>query len=225
MQAHDPGGVEVRIVTLEADPELEEKGEGLAKGRGRAIISRTGVVDSYGDVIEEGAFSRKTVDLLPNHSWNSPYPPIGAMTAVPKKGTAEIIGHWTINTETMLGKEWLAHLRFTAESGKKAIQEFSIGFRALKARWLNEEERAKRKDNAWRVIEKLDLLECSMVVSGAMPGTQVIEMRQRMQRPTAPPAPPEPAEVDIPIIADLKRTHRMVQDFPWHHHIFRGAAK
>ena len=220
-----PEGVELRILTLEVDEELEAKGEGLEKGIGKAVISRIGVVDSYGDVIEQGAFTRAVVDLLPNHSWNSPYPPIGALTAMPKKGQEEVVGRWALNLETMLGKEWLAHLRFAAEQGKKAIQEFSIGFRALKSKWLSSEEREKRKDNAWRIIQKLELLECSLVVAGAMPGTKIIEMRQRKfddeceERERAI-RDADPDETALLIGADLKKRARMSQDFPRQHHFF-----
>ena len=64
-----PEGVELRILTLEVDEELEAKGEGLEKGKGRAVISRVGVVDSYGDVIEAGRLHEGGgTDLLPNHS-------------------------------------------------------------------------------------------------------------------------------------------------------------
>ena len=217
-----PEGVELRILTLEVDPELEAKGEGLEKGKGRAVISRTGIMDDYGDVIEEGAFTRAVVDLLPNHSWNSPWPPIGALTAMPKKGMEEVIGRWALNLETMLGKQWQAHLRFAKEQGKKVIQEFSIGFRVLKSKWLSSEEREKRKDNAWRTIQKLQLLECSMVVAGAMPGTKIIEMRQRKFDEAREQAirDADPEEIAIPIGADLKKWSRMGQDFPRPHYSF-----
>ena len=191
-----PEGIELRIVTLEYEGETEDEFKAnLEKGIGRSVISRTGVCDSYGDVIEEGAFVRKTVDLLPNHSWNSPHPPIGALTAMPKKGIEEIVGKWRLNLTTTLGVQWRNHLQFSAEYGKKAIQEFSIGFRVIKSKWLDAEEREKRKDKCWRIIQKLDLLECSMVVSGAMTGTQVLEMRQKAYRQALETAGPDPEDV------------------------------
>ena len=218
-----PEGVELRIATLEYEGETEEEFKAnLEKGIGRAVISRLGICDSYGDVIEPGAMTRTTMDMLPNHSWNSPHPPIGAITAMPKKGVEEVVASWRLALKTTLGNEWKEWLQFSAEYGKKAIQEFSIGFRVLKSKWLSTEERKERKDSAWRLIQKLVLLECSMVVSGAMTGTEVIEMRQRKfdkaREQVIRDADPE--EIAIPIGADLKKWSRMGQDFPRPHYSF-----
>ena len=145
---------------------------------------------------------------------------------MPKKGMEEVIGRWALNLDTMLGKEWLeAPEASLKEQGKKAIQEFSIGFRALKSKWLTSEEREKRKDNAWRIIQKLELLECSMVVAGAMPGTKIVEMRQRKfdEEDDARKRALRDADPDgiaLPIGADLKKRARMSQDFPRQHHFF-----
>ena len=189
--------VEYREIPFELETSGEDK---KFTGRGRAIVSRIGAVDSYKDVIEPGAFSasRSEVPMLPNHSWESDSPPVGMMKV--KEEGKEVIGEFRLNMDLQLAQDWAAHLKFAKK------QQFSIGFRTVKARYLTDEEMEERKDGAWRLIEKLDLKEVSMVVAGAMPRTKLLELRSEerkaaINKDEGEEAPAEEAkeeEVEIP---------------------------
>ena len=140
------------------------------KGRGKAIVSRIGVVDTYKSVMEPGAFrgNRSEVPILANHNW-SDNPPLGVMKV--KEQGEEVIGEFRFNMNLPIAQHWVDHLEFANR------QEFSIGFVAMKQRWLTDEEMEERKDGAYRIIEKLRLLEVSLVVSGAMKDTKLLELR------------------------------------------------
>ncbi len=140
------------------------------KGRGKAVVSRIGVVDSYKSVIEAGAFrgNRSEVPILANHNW-SDNPPLGVMKV--KEQGEEVIGEFRFNMNLPIAQHWVDHLQFANK------QEFSIGFVSMKQRWLTDEEMEERKDGAYRIIEKLRLLEVSLVVSGAMKDTKLLEIR------------------------------------------------
>lgn len=171
------------------DVEFDADDDGDIKGMGKAVVSRIGVVDSYGDVIEAGAFGRTaTVPMLPNHSWSGEGPPIGLMTVRETKDEENVIGTFKMNPDLDNAQQWMKHLKFAKK------QEFSIGFRIQKSRWLTAEEMEERDDGADRVIEKLRLLEVSMVVAGAMPKTRLVELRSARREREMGEVEPEPVE-------------------------------
>ena len=147
-----------------------------AVGEGSAVISRIGVVDSYGDVIEKGAFSgvENPVPLIPNHGWDAEGPPIGLMD-ISEEGE-NVVGKFRLNMDLQSAKDWLSHLKFAEK------QEFSIGFKAEDAKWLSTAEQKSRKDGATRIIKKVDLFEVSMVLKGAMPKTKLLELRSAKRK-------------------------------------------
>ena len=205
-------GIETRIIEAEL---LADDGEDM-KGKGRAAVSKIGSVDTYGDLIEKGAFGTRTttVDMLPNHSWDSPYPPIGMMgVKEEEKSAPDVVGMFALNLKTILGNEWLNHLTFRKK------QQFSIGFRVPKggARWIDYEERKKRKDGAWRIISKLELLEVSMVVAGAMKGTRLLELRAARPKHILDPELRrlvDDTSITVPIGRDLKSMMGLGLHFP-----------
>ena len=176
MPAADPfPGVEWRRVGFEF------KGDDGDKGVGTALVSKTNVPDTTGDLIQKGAFGgarwQKEVPLLPNHKWYGDDPPLG-MISVREKAN-DVIARFRLNTGLAKAKEWLSHLKF-AET-----QEFSIGFKIPPggAKWLSEEEMEERGDGVDRIIKKLDLHEVSFVVAGAMSGTELISLKGKGERP------------------------------------------
>ena len=156
--------------------EVELRDDENAVGEGSAVISRIGVVDSYGDLIEKGAFSgvENPVPLIPNHGWDASGPPLGLMDI--KEEGENVIGKFRLNMDLQSAKDWLSHLKFAEK------QEFSIGFKAEDAQWLSTAEQKARKDGASRIIKKIDLFEVSMVLKGAMPKTKLLELRSARQK-------------------------------------------
>lgn len=163
--------VEFTLTEVRADDQAESS----FNGEGTAVVSRIGVVDSYGDVMAKGSFAGNTeeVPMLPNHAWDSDEPPIGMMS-VREEGD-QVFGDFRMNMELPAAQRWLSHLQFAKK------QEFSIGFRIDKAKWLSAEEMKERDDDADRIIEAISLKEVSMVVAGAMPETELLELRREQR--------------------------------------------
>ena len=173
-----PEGMELKVFSGEF-----KQAEGEPDGTGSAVISKIGKLDSFRDRIEKGAFDgSKAVHLLPNHSWFSDSPPIGEIRV--KENGTDVVGDLKLNLNTTLGKEWHEHLKATSVN-----QEFSIGFTTEKYEIEN-----KKGEPPVRVIKKLNLHEVSMVIAGAMEGTELLEVRNRqIAKATKKEAP----EVDL----------------------------
>lgn len=141
---------------LRLDMPAEIKADGQTVGEIRGLASTFGNTDSYGDVIEPGAFAKSLarrkadtnaspIAMLDHHRMDSP------------------IGKWTHIEETERGLEVVGKLTMDVQRAKElyalakdgALGGLSIGFRTVA-------DRIDRQRQV-RIIEEIDLLEVSLV--------------------------------------------------------------
>lgn len=153
-----------------------------------AVVSVFGVLDSYGDRVQPGAFKTSLAAKLPKvcwaHQWDSP---VGKTLAAEEwmpgdPRLPEAIrphgGLWVkgqFNLETQRGREAFSDLKFGS------VDEFSFGYFTV------EEQRAK--DGANELIA-LDIFEWSPVLIGANPATLPLSVKE----PAVAPADTQPAD-------------------------------
>lgn len=147
-------------LTIPAEFKMDDGAEGLITGLG----STFGNVDLHGDVIEEGAFAEsidafmsggRHIAMLDHHRMDSP------------------IGKWVSIRETDRGLEMQGRLTLEVQRAKElralardgALGGLSIGFRTLADRYDRERQ--------VRIIEKVELLETSLVSMPANPKARI----------------------------------------------------
>ena len=149
-------------------PAAELRFDSAAEGTFSGYASVFGEPDSYGDVIQPGAF-RGTLEgrsTGPAMFWNhDPAQPVGVWTSVAedRRGLA-VTGR--LVTETRAGAEAFALLKAGAVNG------LSIGFRA---------RNAKRSKGGTRVLTDIDLVEISLVTLPAASNARVTSVRHAVQ--------------------------------------------
>lgn len=112
---------------------IEEKADGSKVGRFEGYLSVFGNVDSYGDVVEPGAFTR-TIEQnngrFPLLWFHDPSEPIGIFTAAEDERGLYINAY--VNLDTQRGREAYSGMKFEVDGEDAAyVSELSIGFRAI----------------------------------------------------------------------------------------------
>lgn len=152
------------------------KDENDGKMRFEGYLAYFDNVDSYGDVIEKGAFKAtlrqtqkegKTIPVLEQHGWlgANGYTPIGYYENL-KEDSSGLYAEGVLFGNTA-GKDMYTLLK---EAPAGAMGQ-SIGYRTLKQRIPSEEE--ARKTGVYRYLEELKLLEGSIVTFPANDKTRV----------------------------------------------------
>lgn len=167
MKAHDTSANSLRLTAP-----LEFKFAGAAaeiEGYGSIF----GLVDSYGETVEAGAFEKS----LARHSAESTLP---AMLWSHDPGSP--IGHWTEMFEDEQGLRVRGRLNLQSERGQQAqahiragdVGGLSIGFVPL---------RSKRNSDGSRALVEVDLLEVSVVAMPANRRARIISLKQAQTLP------------------------------------------
>ena len=141
------------------------------EGKGRARIAQLAAIDSDGDTYAKGAFTWKEtggqwVQMIPAH--NKQAMPFGKAWLFEENGWA--VADFTLNLETLAGKEWHAALKFDLETGQ-AVQEWSYGYKTIKSDY------ELRNNKRVRVLKQLDVVEISPVLRGAGVGTVTMNVK------------------------------------------------
>lgn len=173
---------------------FKELTEGDPEGTIEAIVSVFNNVDSMGEVVMPGAFQKSLAKKLPRFVWSHNWElPIGkvvqAMELLPgdprlPPDLMSLGGLYVkakFNLETTRGRDAYADLKFGA------IDEFSIGYRVLRAHRVTEEGEEEDDTDGFgffrfggkstRYLDELDLLECSPVLAGANNRTALIGVK------------------------------------------------
>ena len=141
----------------------QTKSDGQEEGIIEAYVSVFNVVDSYGDVIERGAFIESLERKLPKgvwmHNWDQPI----AKTLEAKEDAHGLFIRGQFNLDTQRGREAFSDLKFGT------TDEFSIGF-YIEDGDLDDEAGVFR-------IKKVRLVEWSPVLAGANPDTELISVK------------------------------------------------
>lgn len=128
-----------------------------------------GNVDSYGDIVEKGAFAdslkQRTPRMLWQHDWTQP------------------IGVWKSAAETERGLQMTGRLVMETQKGREAhallkagaVDGLSIGFMLPKGGWSEDKDGVRR-------ITKAELMEVSVVTFPANQEALVSGVKSRIQR-------------------------------------------
>jgi HK97 family phage prohead protease len=152
--SHERRSVRAEVRTVEGDK----------PGRFEAVVLRYGVVDDYGTSFRAGAFAESLADRLPRicwaHQWSEP---IGRWVDYRDGATdLTLVGELDDFDAVPRARQADAQLR----SG--TIDQFSVGF----VRQGDE----KRNDGVVEITKGI-LDEASLVLVGAVPGTQLVSIR------------------------------------------------
>jgi len=143
----------------------KEDGE---KGVIEAYVSVFGNVDSYGDIIEQGAFASSLREKLPvgvwSHDWQQPI----AKTLEAKEDSHGLY----IKGQLILGVQKAKEAYELMKAG--VIDEFSIGF------YIEKYEIDEVNDT--RIIKQIKLIEWSPVIRGANPDTSLIALKGKEKK-------------------------------------------
>jgi len=142
---------------------LEVKAEGDEEGIVEAYVSVFGNVDSYGDIIEQGAFAKSLAKKVPvgvwSHNWDQPI----AKTLEAKEDSHGLY----IKGQLVLGVQKAREAYELMKAG--VINEFSIGFFIEKYEY--------DEVNEVRIIKEVRLIEWSPVLAGANDQTNLINIK------------------------------------------------
>lgn len=138
-----------------------------------AIVATPGAVDHDREIIEPGAIERARAAVSDwGHNSLRDKQPVGVADVRPEKG--RVVADIRLFMGTQRGRDTFEVLREMGE-----LQEFSIGFRTLAERPPTD---AERQRGAVRVLTKLQVIELSLVLQGAQPGTGTVSVREREQK-------------------------------------------
>ena len=144
---------------------LVEKKADDEKGIIEAYVSISGNEDSYGDIIQKGAFLDSLKRKLPvgvwSHNWDQPI----AKTLEAKEDSHGLYIKGKLVMGVQKAKEAYELMR------EGVIDEFSIGFFIEEYEW--------DEINEIRTIKKIKLVEWSPVVAGANPDTSLISVKSK----------------------------------------------
>lgn len=184
------------VVELRAAPDSDP-------GTFEAIFAVIGNVDSYGDRIVPGAFT-KTFSAPPegrgmppvvwSHEWRTP--PIGATLEAREitgqeaneiagrdlgiPGGAYARGQLLVGQGIEVAEHVWAALNAKGGDGRPPLREFSFGFRTVRASFVEEPD----EPNAWfgevRELEELELYEWGPCLLGANPATALLAAKSRI---------------------------------------------
>jgi len=158
-----------------------------------AIVSVFGNIDSGGDRVLKGAFS-KTLDewaakgdpipLIWSHQWGNPDAHIGVVLDA-KETDAGLLIRGQIDLDETFGAKVFRLLK------ERRVTQFSFGYETRSAGWTEETDAA---GNTFQIRElaELGLFEVGPTLVGMNQDTQLLEAASRPEppAPAAPPAPP-----------------------------------
>lgn len=156
------------VLELKTLGALEIKSE--AEGRVEAIIATLNVVDKDADVIADGALKNGAKVKLSSYGHGSVFgdAPVGKGALFVEGDKAIFKGQYFLGTQRGLEA-------FNTIKALGTDQEWSFGFRVLKAEDPGDEWRAK---GARRVLTKLAAFEVSPVIIGAGVGTGTVDVKE-----------------------------------------------
>lgn len=147
-----------------------------APGSFEAIVAVFDNIDSYGDRMRKGAFTRTLSErgvppIVWSHDWMTP--PIGATSdAAEREAKGDLpAGLWIkgrLFVDVDNGEDHpvarMVHVAMTAAGGdgKAPLREFSFGYRARKAQWVEEDVDTLPADAQWTGGEIRDLLDVDL---------------------------------------------------------------
>lgn len=165
-----------------SDVQFKTEGKSDGKMRFEGYLSVFGNVDSYGDIVEKGAFKKsiertvksgRAVPVLENHGgWKttaSDTTPIGYFEELTEDDYGLYVKGVLFNTAR--GKDMYTILK---ESPKGAMG-MSIGYRVIKSRMATREEQAE--SGAYQYLEEVELHEGSIVTFPANMEARVEEVK------------------------------------------------
>lgn len=148
--------------------------EAGGEGRIEAIVSVFGNIDSYGEVVMPGAFTKSIERKAPigvlSHDWTKPIAATLEVEeimpfderlpeAIKAYGGLRIVGEFYPDIED----SWQAYLKIK----RGLFKEFSIGYNVVKDEW---------KDGT-RQLHEIELHEWSPVLVGANPATSLLQVK------------------------------------------------
>lgn len=160
-------------VVAKADPAAEPDS---TTGTFDAVVSVFGNVDSYGDVVDKGAFTDTLkawgaagapIPVIWSHDWEDPFSHIGGVTkALETDQGLQIDGLLDLSNPTA------AQVHKLMKSGR--VVQFSFVARAAEGGWSLE---TTEDGDVVSHLTKLDLIEVGPTLRGANPETQLISIK------------------------------------------------
>lgn len=173
---------------------LPEVGEGVVEAVTSVFSLEYDIGWGWREVIEPGAFdesigAQESIPIFWEHAWRDPDAVIGHTMEIDADASRLRIQAQLYVDDPGVKKIWRA-------MDAKALREWSIGYYAEEISWTAEDPMLDH-------IEKGDLAECSVVVRGANPETETLDVRnrrlddrRRRDDDEDPEPPPPPADVD-----------------------------
>lgn len=166
-----------------------------SKGEFVARVLTYGTIDDYGSVWLPGVFAESLATRMPVVAWGHQWTePIGRFLGVSRddRTALELVGRLDLHPDVPRARQAWAQL----QSG--TVNEWSVGF--SREQWVDLDNPGAvvpgveasqveqwRQQNAWEVMVKASLDEVSVVLAGAVQGTDTLALRGR--RRTSPPTP------------------------------------
>jgi uncharacterized protein len=161
---------------------VEFKTDDDEPGTFEAIVAVFGNVDRGGDVLEPGAF-KKTLGRsgrgLPpvvwSHNWDEP--PIGVtLEAEEVEKGLRIKGRLFVE-ENDLARKVYAAMKARGGDGRPPLREFSFGYSAVKAKFVETDEQIVRH------LKEVELFEVGPTLVGMNPATELLGVKQHQPSP------------------------------------------
>lgn len=222
--------------------ELRAAGDDIGPGEFKALVAVFGNIDSYGDRIMPGAFTR-TLKPPPEgrglppivwaHGWD--IPPIGTTLAATETDRGlEIHGRLLVGDgeDHPTARAVYAAMRAQGGDGRPPLREFSFGFETRASRMVTETKDGADGEMEVRELLDIELFEAGPVLVGANPATQLDRVKGRDQRtvlmtPGAAAHPAVGAQLDALMAkgAEMAAQHVKSQKPPQHPEVPRRPAK
>lgn len=133
-----------------------------------AYVSIFGNVDSYGEVVDKGAFAESLATKLPKVVWSHDWQqPIGVVNAA-REDEKGLYVKFTLVKGVQKADEALALMQAQGGDGRPAIDEFSIGYSV---------QQDEIGNDGFRHLKKIRLYEISPVLVGANSETELLSVK------------------------------------------------
>ena len=176
----EKGGRQVQTKSVSATVKAASADADTAQGVVSMLVSVFGNVDSYGDMVMPGAFSKTLSewaakgDPIPfvwSHQWGDPFAILGEVTkAAETEDGLEVEAK--IDLETELGKQVYGLLK------KRLVTQASFAYDIDEAEWVEHEAPDGGKYGVYE-LRKLSLLEVGPCLLGANRETELLEVKAR----------------------------------------------
>lgn len=184
---HGPSG---SVLDVKSGNPLQFKVLNEEQGIFEALCNTTGIVDSVADIMEPGVFKgslqNRKPKILRDHIWENVIGKVvqaeELMPGDPRLpmdlqavGAGALYVRGQINTDTQIGKDAWSDLKFFGDE-----TEFSIGFTIPNGGSSYDSKSGIRK------VTEVDLMEVSVVLWGASPGTRTLSLKQVQGKHSTP---------------------------------------